>query len=109
MKHILKLKGSGFILDFYSKEKGQTLQGEKGIKISQVNPSTLRSYRIVLDSNRDIQCYFEFAYPYCRKKTTGITGGFDLESKASTTNTPFSSIFSYYGMSVLMERVTATM
>lgn len=52
MKHILKLKGSGFILDFYSKEKGQTLQGEKGIKISQVNLSTLRSYRIVIDSNR---------------------------------------------------------
>ncbi|KAB2460208.1 hypothetical protein F8160_24265 [Bacillus sp. CH126_4D] len=63
---------NGNAIDFYLREKGQTLHGEKGIKIRQVNPSTLRSYRIVIDSNRDIQCYFEFTYPYYRKKTTGI-------------------------------------
>lgn len=79
------------------------------LKTSQVNQLTFRSYRIVIDSIRDI-LLFLFTYSYCIKKTTGhYIGGFDLESKASTTNTPFSSIFSYYGMSVLMERVTATM
>ncbi len=61
----------GNTMDFYLREKGRLGKERRLLKTSQVNQLTLRFYRIVIDSNKDIRLFLS-TYPYCIKETTGI-------------------------------------